>query len=55
MEKEDPIELLDQVPVLKVTKELYHYIENDLSDLPESLLNDVYQKPICAKTMSGFS
>ena len=47
--KDDPIELLDQVPVLKVTNELYHYIENDLADLPESLLNDVYQKAYLRK------
>jgi hypothetical protein len=47
--KEDSIELLDQVPVLKISKELFHYIENDLSDLPESLLNDVYQKAYLRK------
>lgn len=47
--KEDTIELLDQVPVLKVSKELYNYIENGLSDLPESLLNDVYQKAYLRK------
>ncbi|WP_062352045.1 YjbA family protein [Bacillus kwashiorkori] len=42
--KDDKIELLDQVPLIKVSPELYQYIENDLADLPESLLNDVYQK-----------
>ncbi|MCU9612442.1 YjbA family protein [Caldibacillus lycopersici] len=47
--KEDTIELLDQVPVLKVTYDLYHYIENDLADLPEVLLNDVYQKAYARK------
>lgn len=47
--KDDSIELLDQVPVLKVSNELYHYIENDLSDLPEALLNDVYQKAYLRK------
>ena len=36
--KEDVIELLDQVPLLKVGKELYHYIENDLSELPRQML-----------------
>src|SRR5690606_24543950 len=47
--KDDSIELLDQVPVLKVTPELYNYIENELSDLPEALLNDVYQKAYLRK------
>ncbi|MEW4308803.1 YjbA family protein [Rossellomorea marisflavi] len=47
--KEDVIELLDQVPLLKVGKELYHYIENDLSELPRQMLNDVYQKAYLRK------
>jgi len=47
--KDDPIELLDQVPVLKITKDLYNYIENGLADLPEALLNDVYQKAYLRK------
>ncbi|WP_270577836.1 YjbA family protein [Caldibacillus thermoamylovorans] len=47
--KDDTIELLDQVPVLKVTKDLYDYIENGLTDLPESLLNDVFQKAYLRK------
>ena len=47
--KDDAIQLLDQVPVLKVTKELYDYIENDLAELPEQLLNDVYQKAYLRK------
>lgn len=47
--KDDSIELLDQVPVLKITKGLYQYIENELADLPEALLNDVYQKAYLRK------
>lgn len=47
--KDDTIELLDQVPVLKVTKDLYDYIENGLTNLPESLLNDVFQKAYLRK------
>ena len=31
--KEDGIELLDQVPLLKVSSELFQFIENNLSDL----------------------
>ncbi|MDQ0215668.1 hypothetical protein J2S13_002086 [Oikeobacillus pervagus] len=47
--KEDVIELLDQVPVIKVDKVLYHYIENDIAELPRQLLNDVYQKAYSRK------
>ncbi|MCP3742185.1 YjbA family protein [Rossellomorea sp. BNER] len=47
--KDDVIELLDQAPLLKVSSDLYHYIENDLSELPQSLLNDVYQKAYLRK------
>jgi hypothetical protein len=47
--KEDTIELLDQVPLIKVTPEFFHYIENDLSELPQALLNDIYQKAYLRK------
>jgi hypothetical protein len=47
--KEDVIELLDQVPLIKVDNSLFHYIENDLSELPQQLLNDVYQKAYLRK------
>ncbi|MBW3111963.1 YjbA family protein [Bacillus sp. MCCB 382] len=47
--KEDVIELLDQVPLIKVDKALFHYIENDLSELPQQLLNNVYQKAYLRK------
>ena len=47
--KEDGIELLDQVPLLKVSPSLFHYIENDLCELPEDLLKDVKQKAYCRK------
>lgn len=47
--KDDFIELLDQVPVIKVESLLYHYIENDLAELPESLLSDVFQKSYIRK------
>lgn len=30
--KEDSVELLDQVPLLRVSSVLFHYIENDLSE-----------------------
>ncbi|QQZ08213.1 YjbA family protein [Heyndrickxia vini] len=47
--RDDTIELLDQVPLLLVDSLLYHYIENDLSDLPPELMNDVYQKAYSRK------
>ncbi|WP_110929086.1 YjbA family protein [Bacillus massiliglaciei] len=47
--KDDGIELLDQVPLLYISAALFHYIENDLSELPKTLLNDVYQKAYARK------
>jgi len=47
--KDDCVELLDQVPLLKVHPLLFHYIENDLSELPQLLLNDVFQKAYIRK------
>jgi hypothetical protein len=42
--KEDVVELLDQVPLLKVSSELFDYIENGMNEIPYQLLNDVYGK-----------
>jgi len=42
--KDDGVELLDQVPLLKIEPILFDYIENDLSELPQQLLDDIYQK-----------
>jgi len=47
--KEDVIELLDQVPLIKVERVLFNYIENQLSDIPQKLLEDVYQKAFVRK------
>jgi len=47
--KDDNIELLDQVPLLKISSTLFNYIENDLSELPQQLLDDVYQKAYLRK------
>lgn len=47
--KDDFIELLDQVPIVKVNSALFHYIENELSDLPDSLLEEVHQKAYVRK------
>lgn len=47
--KEDTVELLDQTPLLKVETPLFHYIENDLAELPQQLLEDIYQKSFIRK------
>ncbi|PLR82034.1 DUF3603 domain-containing protein [Bacillus canaveralius] len=47
--KDDGVELLDQVPLLKIDTLLYNYIENDLSELPQQLMDDVFQKAYLRK------
>lgn len=47
--KDDGVELLDQVPILKIDPILFNYIENDLSELPQQLLDDIYQKAFLRK------
>lgn len=47
--KDDSVELLDQVPLIKIDHILYSYIENDLSELPQQLLEDIYQKAFLRK------
>ncbi|WP_312471306.1 YjbA family protein [Neobacillus sp.] len=47
--KDDAVELLDQVPLLKVEPILFDYIENDLLELPQQLLDDIYQKAYLRK------
>jgi hypothetical protein len=47
--RNDVIELLDQVPLLLVESVLFDYIENDLRELPQGLLNDIYQKAFLRK------
>jgi hypothetical protein len=47
--KDDSVELLDQVPLFRVNSVLFHYIENDLSELPQGLLKDAFQKAYIRK------
>lgn len=47
--KDDGVELLDQVPLMKIETILFNYIENDLSELPQQLLHDIYQKAFLRK------
>ena len=47
--KDDGVELLDQAPLLKVEPILFNYIENDFSELPQQLLDDIFQKAYLRK------
>ncbi|WP_028782049.1 YjbA family protein [Thalassobacillus devorans] len=47
--KEDGIELLDQAPLLYITNDLYQFIENDLQDLPISLLESIHRRAYLRK------
>ncbi|HEY2421515.1 MAG TPA: YjbA family protein [Neobacillus sp.] len=47
--KDDGVELLDQVPLVKIEPLLFNYIENDLSELPQQLLDDIFQKAYLRK------
>ncbi|WP_096199039.1 YjbA family protein [Bacillus sp. FJAT-45350] len=49
---DDRIEVLDQAIVVRVSNELYNYIENNIGELPDQLLNYVYQKSYLRKNMS---
>ncbi|WP_077623063.1 YjbA family protein [Sediminibacillus massiliensis] len=53
--KEDGIELLDQVPILYIDELLYHYIENDLQDLPRDLLDSIYKRAYLRKNQERIS
>jgi hypothetical protein len=44
--KDDPVELMDAIPLLKVSPELFDYIENDMASIPEELLEKVKNKAI---------
>lgn len=47
--KDDGVELLDQVPLLYITEDLYNYIENDMHDLPKLLLEKIYKRAYIRK------
>ena len=48
-EKTDTVELLDQVPLIKVTAEFFSFILNDLDTIPEQLLKDINEKAYIRK------
>src|SRR5699024_10025534 len=47
--KEDQIQLLDQAPLLYITEALFNYIENDMCDMPNSLLDSIYKRAFMRK------
>lgn len=47
--KEDKIELLDQTPLLYIKHGLYEYIENDLQEIPQELLDTIYKRSYVKK------
>src|SRR5699024_549233 len=47
--KEDKIELLDQVPLVYITKDLYNHIENNMQDVPKSLMDMIYKRAYVRK------
>lgn len=47
--KDDKIELLDQVPLLYITNDLYNYIENDMHELPIAMLDTIYNRAYSRK------
>ncbi|MDF2536715.1 MAG: hypothetical protein K0R18_2877 [Bacillales bacterium] len=47
--KEDSVELLDQVPVLKIEPKLFTYIENDMMEIPKELLDKVHNQAYMRK------
>lgn len=47
--KEDTVEMVDQVPLLYITDELFAYIENDMNELPKALLMKIHKKGYARK------
>lgn len=47
--KHDFIECMDQIPLIKVSDALFNYIENDLSDLPPTLLEKIHNQSYIRK------
>ncbi|WP_100404861.1 YjbA family protein [Bacillus solitudinis] len=49
---EDRIEILDQAILVKVSEDLFTYIENDMAELPDRLLLAVHNQSYLRKNMS---
>src|SRR5699024_7012289 len=53
--KTDQIEILDQAPLLYVSHEVYHYIENDMNELPGEMLDMVFKRAFIRKDQKRVS
>lgn len=53
--KDDGIELLDQVPLLYITEDLFDHIENDMHDLPEDMVDKIYKRSYMRKGQERYS
>lgn len=42
--REDNVDLMEQMPILKISKAFFNYIENECEALPEEMLTSVYRK-----------
>lgn len=42
--KNDTIEVLEQVPLIYITEDLFNYIENSLQDIPSKLLERIHKR-----------
>ncbi|WP_240374847.1 DUF3603 family protein [Bacillus piscicola] len=49
---DDRIEVLDQAEIIQVTERLFDYVANRIEDLPDELLDQVYQKSTLRKNMT---
>ncbi|UOQ86522.1 DUF3603 family protein [Gracilibacillus salinarum] len=47
--KADGIEILDQAPILFIDNKTFDYIENDLQDIPQEILDKIYQRAYVRK------
>ncbi|KON87425.1 hypothetical protein AF332_11705 [Sporosarcina globispora] len=47
--KDDSVELMDQIPLLRVDSELYNYLLNSLQQIPQEILNLVRNKSYLRK------
>lgn len=46
---DDKIELIECIPVIHISEELFNHIEDSLEDLPEQLLEDIYKRTYIRK------
>src|SRR5690625_1211313 len=50
--KDDTIEMLDQIPLLYITDQLFNDIENNIQELPEKMLTSIYKQAFIRQGVS---